>query len=71
MDDVDGEWSLYQAKGEIYALEVTEENLVQSFVAIWGQEMVCKVGDFYACPTDGEEVYRIARKEFFETYAEK
>ena len=31
---------------------------------------LAKTGDFIVSPPDGAEVYRIARKEFFETYAE-
>jgi len=38
------------------------------FQADWGSKMVVKEKDFLACPVGGAEVYRIARKEFFETY---
>ena len=38
------------------------------FIAAWGEEMVTKKDDYLACPLDHSEVYRIARKEFFETY---
>ncbi len=38
------------------------------FEAEWGSKMIVKEKDFLACPVGGEEVYRIARKEFFETY---
>jgi len=30
--------------------------------------MIVKENDFLACPVGEEEVYRIAREEFFETY---
>jgi len=32
--------------------------------------MVVKKGDFLVSPLDYSEVYRIAKKEFFETYNE-
>lgn len=39
------------------------------FVAKWGRNMVLKAGDFIVTPLPGEqEVYRIAAKEFYETY---
>ena len=65
----------FRSKGRIIALELTEKNLQELglseicyFVAPWGEEMVAKIGDFLACPLDYSELYRIARKEFFETY---
>ncbi|MEM8528874.1 MAG: glycosyltransferase [Bacteroidota bacterium] len=74
--DVGEEKAEYRAKGEILALELTSSVLQQlnlqspfQFVADWGEEMIAKEGDFLAQPLKGEaEVYRIARKEFFETY---
>jgi len=38
------------------------------FIASWGTKMIVKENDFLACPVGEEEVYRIAREEFFETY---
>lgn len=38
-------------------------------IAAWGETQPVKVGDFLASPDETySEVYRIARKEFFETY---
>ena len=37
-----------------------------AFVASWGELMVLKPGDFLV--RDGDNVYRIARKEFLESY---
>ena len=33
--------------------------------------MIVKKGDFLVSPLDYSEVYRIANKEFFETYKQK
>ncbi len=38
------------------------------FVAKWGRNMVLKGGDYIVAPLGGQEVYRIAAKEFYETY---
>lgn len=68
-------YSEYEPTGRIYAIEVNRRLLkkfnVKSrfyFEASWGSKMVVKEKDFLACPVGEEEVYRIARKEFFETY---
>lgn len=40
-----------------------------SFIANWGRPMALKSGDFLVSPYPGlKEIYRIAAKEFFETY---
>jgi hypothetical protein len=68
-------FDLYASKGKIRAIELTEAMLKALklgnefyFEAPWGEKMVAKQGDFIAKPMDEDEVYRIARKEFFETY---
>ncbi len=68
-------FSEYEPTGRIYAIEVNKRLLKKFgvklrfyFEADWGSKMVVKEKDFLACPVGGEEVYRIARKEFFETY---
>ncbi|MCB0548796.1 MAG: hypothetical protein KDD19_14550 [Phaeodactylibacter sp.] len=67
----------YISKGKIIALELTADILAQLglsdtfyFEAPWKQPMKACLGDFLASPTDYSEVYRIARKEFFETYSQ-
>lgn len=72
---MDEEWSEYRALGEIIAVELTPERLETfklpgefQFIAPWDSPMVAKAGDFLASPFDYSELYRIARKEFFETY---
>jgi hypothetical protein len=69
------DFSVYSAKGKVIAVEMNEKLLKQLnianeyyFIAAWGEEMVVKKYDYLACPLDYSEVYRIARKEFFETY---
>lgn len=65
----------YRPLGQIIALEVSEALLRDlnwppkfQFTAAWGEAMQVREGDFLASPLDMKEVYRIARKEFFETY---
>jgi hypothetical protein len=56
-------------KGKIQATIHHGEDL--EFVAKWGRLMALKKGDFIVSPyPELNEVYRIARKEFFETYEE-
>lgn len=70
-----GSFNTYTSKGKIVGIELTK-NLMQQlnlnnsfyFQAPWGQGMIAKEGDYIVSPTDGTEIYRIARKEFFETY---
>lgn len=71
------EFNLYEPKGQIIAIELTTELLKHLdlpspfyFIPAWKGKMVAKINDYLACPTDCSEIYRIARKEFFETYAE-
>lgn len=68
-------YSEYESIGRITALEVNKSFLKKLklnkeffFEAAWGSKMVVKEKDFLVCPFNGNEVYRIARKEFFETY---
>lgn len=70
-------WTSYQPTGQIIAIELTDSvlqalelNNTFQFVAAWKEPMQARKGDFLALPNEGaEEVYRIAREEFFETYA--
>lgn len=56
----------FRAKGVCFAVESDVDFLI---VAAWGETQPVKVGDMIASPDDTySEVYRIARKEFFETY---
>ena len=54
-----------KVKATVYHGEDTE------FVAKWGRLMTLKTGDYIVAPCPKlNEVYRIARKEFLETYEE-
>jgi len=71
----EGGFSQYKAKGKVIGIEMTLSflnkirfNNVFSFIAPWNEEMIVKENDFLVCPPDFSEIYRIARKEFFETY---
>ena len=68
-------WEEYVPIGTVRAIEfhpsslgftVTPDNPLV-FIAPWNEETVLKKGDM-VCTTDGSEVYRIARKEFEQTY---
>jgi hypothetical protein len=66
----------YESTSEIRALELTKDVLsslkLESpfyFMAKWGEKMVAKKQDYLAMPVGAPpEVYRIAAKEFGETY---
>ena len=65
----------YRPTGRILAIELTPETLAAldlppefRFTADWGEDMVAKAGDFIGCLDDFSSVYRLARKEFYETY---
>lgn len=60
-------WSIFKPIGKIKAIKV--KNQVPFYiVAPWGEKMIVKPGDFLVSPLDYSEIYRIAKKEFFETY---
>ena len=62
--------NIWKAKGECKALEYSGEPM--QFEASWGDAMVLKPGDMICSPLpDLNEVYRIARAEFFSTYSAK
>ncbi len=76
VEPVDDMWTLYSPRGEVRALEVThavtslldvsEEFLI---IAPWKSEQQVYEGDYFAAPwPDLDEVYRIARSEFDQTY---
>lgn len=71
----EGIFTEYRPMGKIVAVELTDERLGElglpqefQFMAAWGENVVAKAGDFMGGPNDFSEVYRLARKEFFETY---
>lgn len=75
VNDLGDGWALYDPKGEVLAIEISREitnrlNVGSEFfiLAAWG-EQIAKEGDLFVSPLPQlNEVYRVARKEFFETY---
>lgn len=69
-ENIDETWSLYRPLGKVKALQVKLETSSKEIyiLAPWGEKMVVKDGDFLVTPLDNSEVYRIAEKEFYETY---
>jgi hypothetical protein len=54
-------------KGKIKGIVHSGEDF--EFIAKWGQLMIVKTGDYLVCPfPECDEIYRIARQEFYETY---
>jgi hypothetical protein len=73
---VDKSWKLFDPIGEIRAIEISRNvtsllGVGEEFflMAPWGTEQVAMEGDFLVAPLpDLDEVYRIARSEFDQTY---
>lgn len=70
-------WGCYQPIGKVFAIPFSERFLHElklndflEFQAPWKETMIIKPGDFLVIPTDAIEIYRIAKKEFGETYEE-
>jgi len=68
-------WGAYQPKGEVLGYQLKNEDLeffkvsnVLEFQAPWKDTMVVREGDFLVVPPEQDEIYRIAKKEFGETY---
>ncbi|MEN0006245.1 MAG: hypothetical protein AAF798_18990 [Bacteroidota bacterium] len=67
----------YASKGQVMGIEVTAEIVALfstgndfNFEAPWGGNLIVKKGDFLAVPPTLDEIYRIAKVEFKETYLE-
>lgn len=70
-------WGCYQPKGEILGIVVEVNHLdsfnvssVMEFQAPWRDTMIVRPGDMLVVPAEKDEIYRIAKKEFGETYVE-
>jgi hypothetical protein len=79
VEAVDDKWTLYAPLGEVMAIDISRE-ITDSFdvgaefyiVAPWGSEQLSREGDKFVAPLPGlDEIYRIARQEFDETYQPK
>ncbi|MFT7603394.1 MAG: hypothetical protein ACI8VT_000961 [Saprospiraceae bacterium] len=75
LEETEDGFAIYKAKGKVIAIQITKNFLKEMkfekkflFIAPWDEEVVVKKDDFLVCPPDYSEIYRIARKEFFETY---
>ena len=74
----DGDWKIYRPLGKIRGIKVNSKIMSQLgivkgkkefyIIANWGEKMIVKKNDYLVSPLDNSEVYRIAEKEFFETY---
>ena len=63
-------WSFFKPVGEIKVVKIKNDNEF-FIIAPWGEKMIVKKDDFLVSPLDYSEIYRIANKEFFETYKPK
>lgn len=75
LDSLGNGWGCYRPKGEIIAMKVSAENLVNlgakeilEFQAPWKESIILKPGDFLVISLEKSEIYRVAKKEFLETY---
>ncbi len=76
LEPIDDKWTLYAPQGEVKAIEISRKLTGQLDVgeefyimAPWGTEQLAREGDKFVAPLpDSKEIYRIARKEFDETY---
>jgi hypothetical protein len=77
MDSLGNGWGCYRPKGEIYAMKVSAADLndfstegLMEFQAPWKESIVVKPGDYLVISLEKSEIYRVAKKEFLETYEE-
>lgn len=68
-------WATYKPIGQVLAYRVSNVDFeffgvidILEFEAPWGETTVVKPGDYLATPPEKNEIYRIAQKEFGETY---
>ena len=77
IEELDDGWALYDPKGEVLAVEVTDQltgdlGVSEEFLieAPWGSDERVRVGDFLVAPFPTlRKIYRIARTEFDQTYS--
>lgn len=76
VEELEDGWALYDPKGEVLAVEVTDQltgdlGVSEEFLieAPWGSDERVRVGDFLVAPFPTlRKIYRIARTEFDQTY---
>ena len=75
MESLGNGWGCYRPKGEIIAMIVSEDDIKNlgggenfEFQAPWKESIVLKPGDYLVASLEKSEIYRVAKKEFQETY---
>lgn len=68
-------WGCYQPKGEVFGMKVSAQELanlgaekILEFQAPWKESIVLKPDDYLVISLEKSEIYRVAKKEFLETY---
>ncbi|WP_296700969.1 hypothetical protein [Algoriphagus sp.] len=68
-------WGCYQPKGKVIAIQIEKNDLshfgkedTMKFEAPWKELTILRLGDYLVIPPEKNEIYRIAKKEFGETY---
>jgi hypothetical protein len=76
VENIDEHWGRYQARGRVLAVVVDDQVLSEfdhtstfQIMPVWNSPQIVHPGDFLVTPwPDQKEIYRIASKEFSETY---
>ncbi|MGM0947098.1 MAG: hypothetical protein ACQEW9_18130 [Bacteroidota bacterium] len=70
-------WAVYAPKDFIWAVQLSSGDLthfgqtdILDFMAPWDELIIAKAFDYLVLPPEKDEIYRIAKKEFEETYQE-
>jgi len=68
-------WGCYQPKGKVIGIQIKKKDLSHfgkedsmEFEAPWKELTILREGDYLVSPLEKDEIYRIAKKEFGETY---
>jgi hypothetical protein len=77
VDSLGDGWACYKPKGIMRGYEFEASDLRHfdindrlEFQAPWKDTMFVRIGDYLIIPPGEQEIYRVARKEFMETYQE-
>jgi len=75
VDSLGNGWACYKPTGIMIGYELSEADLMffqetdrLEFETPWKDSMSVRKGDFLVVPVAQNEIYRVARKEFLETY---
>lgn len=65
-------YKYYTSTGKCIALKMNTIKSQITFIASWGESMICNSGDYLVMPINHDqiifEIYRIEKNAFFETY---